>query len=70
MRPQPETSRGESPSVRYDPSREDEVKALVERVADLIALGPSFAPATTHCPACDFRKLCPHSTAKTDTISP
>ena len=48
----------------YDESREDEVRRLLERVADLAASGRAFAPDAAACPRCDFRKACQFSTAK------
>ncbi|MBI3552621.1 MAG: PD-(D/E)XK nuclease family protein [Elusimicrobia bacterium] len=47
----------------YDDSREDELKAAIERAADRIENG-DFKPDTAFCPSCDFRRTCTHSTAR------
>ncbi|MEK7656324.1 MAG: PD-(D/E)XK nuclease family protein [Elusimicrobiota bacterium] len=51
-------------SVAPDPAREEAVLELVGRVADIIAGSKSYTPDLAHCPSCDFRKTCPHSTAR------
>ncbi|MFA5141109.1 MAG: PD-(D/E)XK nuclease family protein [Elusimicrobiota bacterium] len=51
-------------TVPYDASQEDEVLALVERIADLVALRKALKPETSRCPECEFRARCTHSTAK------
>jgi RecB family exonuclease len=51
-------------TVPYDASQEDEVLALIERVADLVAFRKAFKPETSHCPECEFRTRCAHSTAR------
>jgi DNA helicase-2/ATP-dependent DNA helicase PcrA len=55
---------GKKITVRYDPSREEEVAGLITRVADIIVSTKGFKPDTSYCPSCDFRNSCPHSTAK------
>lgn len=55
---------GKKTSVPYDPAREEALLELVGRVADLIAGSKAFKPELAHCPSCDFRKTCPHSSAR------
>lgn len=54
---------GEKVTVPYDPSGEEALKAKIRSVADRIAR-KDFAPETSFCPGCDFRKTCPHSVAR------
>ena len=55
---------GRTVTVRYDPSREEEIAGLIARVADIIVSSKGLKPETSACPACDFRNSCPHSAAK------
>lgn len=50
-------------TVLYDPSREGELKELIEKTADKIE-ARDFRPDTSFCPHCDFRKTCTHSVAR------
>lgn len=54
---------GKRVSVPYDDSREEELKALITRVADAVSAG-EFKPDLSFCPKCPFRKDCPYSVAK------
>ncbi|HBL18558.1 MAG: hypothetical protein A2X36_09115 [Elusimicrobia bacterium GWA2_69_24] len=45
-------------SVPYDPARDQEIRGLAGRVADLIAWGKAFKPDETFCPKCSYRERC------------
>lgn len=53
-------SSGKRESSPYDDSREEELKGLIERAADRIEAG-DFAPDTSYCARCDYRRTCTHS---------
>lgn len=54
---------GERVTASYDPAGEEALAADVRAAASGIEVG-SFAPDTSFCPRCDFRKDCQYSTAK------
>lgn len=54
---------GEKVSVPYDGSGEEELKDLIIRTADRIESG-GFAPDTSFCPRCSWRKTCAYSVAR------
>lgn len=54
---------GKKVSIPYEGKGEEELRALIERSADLIEAG-DFRPNTSFCPSCDFRLTCPHSTRR------
>lgn len=52
---------GRKVTVAYDASGEAELKALLGKVADEIALQRELQPKRTFCPQCDYRTSCPRS---------
>ena len=47
-----------------DRAREETGLERDGRVADINAGSKSYTPDLARCPSCDFRKTCPHSTAR------
>ncbi len=54
---------GRRESAAYDPSGEEDLKALIVRVADAIERGV-YSPDTSFCPRCPFQKSCAYSVVK------
>ena len=54
---------GHRRTVELDPTREEEVKALLWRAADLMASGKRLPPDASFCPSCVFRRTCQLSVA-------
>ena len=52
---------GRKVTVAYDASGEDELKALMGRVADEIASERELVPDQSYCPRCDYRTSCPRA---------
>ncbi len=57
-----ELSKAKILSVPYDPSGEEELKALILKAADGIE-GGGMTPETSFCPRCSFKSDCSNSTA-------
>jgi len=49
---------GRRVSIPCDPARDEAIKALVSRVADLMAWGRAFKADTSFCPKCAYRNRC------------
>lgn len=51
-------------TVPYDADRGDELEEFLGRMGDLLSGGKGWRPDTSYCGRCDFKNLCPHSTAR------